>query len=200
MAALGEKEWREHAALVGAVTLAWNRNVHQMLQVFGHLTGLESPLADAIFFSHQSDKGQRHLVLQAAQAVGLAEPHVKALKKLVERLDKAASGRNLAAHTIFGVTLFDAASGAWGPKVVPALMTPPDKRLEADFTAQFRRVEGQLKAIHDDLAAWIRETPFPDRPWGHPPFPKLYREQIAAQAEAAKLRAPETDGYGGFGA
>lgn len=192
MPALGEKEWNEHAALVGAVTLAWNHNVHQMLRIFCHLTGLESPLAEAIFFSHQSDRSQRMLVQNVAKAVGLDEPYVKTLDKLIRRLDKAASGRNLAAHTIFGVTLFDAHSGAWGPKVVPALATPQDKRLEVDFDRQFRRVEHELRAIYDDLEAWLLHTPFPDRPWGHPPFPKAANliAQLGAEAiEAATSEA-----------
>lgn len=61
MPALGEKEWQEHAALIGVVSLAWNQTVHQLLRVFCHLTGLESPLAEAIFFSPQSDSVQRNL-------------------------------------------------------------------------------------------------------------------------------------------
>ncbi len=187
MPTLGEKEWHDHAALVGAVTLSWNHNVHQMLRVFCHLTGLESPLADAIFFSHQSDRSQRQLVLRVAKAVSLGPTHLKTLDKLVRRLDEAAPGRNLAAHTIFGVTLFDANSGAWGPKVVPALATQ-DKRLEADFNAQFRRVERELRAINDDLEAWLLHTPFPDRPWGHSPFPK------AANLAALQAAVPEDTG------
>ena len=90
MTAIGETEWKEHAALVGAVTLAWNHNVHQVLRIFCHLTGLEDPLAGAIFFSHVSDRAQRLLVLKVAQAVDLGAPDLSKLKKLMERLDKAA--------------------------------------------------------------------------------------------------------------
>ncbi|MHC2526256.1 hypothetical protein [Rhizobium leguminosarum] len=115
MPALGEKEWQEHAALVGAVTLAWNQTVHQLLRVFCHLTGLESPLAEAIFFSPQSDSAQRNLVKRVAAAVGLAEQNWKTLEKLLKRLEKASRGRNLATHMIFGITAFDQETGIWGP-------------------------------------------------------------------------------------
>lgn len=168
--ALGQEEWRAHAQLVGGVTLAWNHNVHQLLKIFCHLTGLASPLAEAIFFSHQTDRGQRLLVRRTAQAVGVADPHLSALDKLLKRLDKVATGRNLAAHTIFGVSLFDPATGAWGPKVVPALSPPQDRRLEQDFVAQFKRIDAELAAIYRDLEDWLVHTPFPDRPWGAPPF------------------------------
>lgn len=172
MPALGEKEWQEHAALVGAVTLAWNQTVHQLLRVFCHLTGLESPLAEAIFFSPQSDSAQRNLIKRVAAAVGLADGDRKTLDKLLKRLEVASRGRNLATHMIFGITAFDQDTGIWGPKVVPSLTPPQDSRLEADFTAQFRKVEHELAAIHRDLEHWLGHTPFPDRPWGGPPFPR----------------------------
>lgn len=194
MPTLGEKEWNEHAALIGAVTLAWNRNVHQILRIFCHLTGLESPLADAIFFSHQSDRSQRLLVKQVAKAVGLDEANLKTLEKLIGRLNDAAPDRNLAAHTIFGVTMFDPDSGAWGVKVVPALATPQGKRLEADFNAQFRRVEHELGAIYEDLEAWLLHTPFPDRSWGHPPFPKAAKLAAELATEAIQEAPSEANG------
>lgn len=167
MAALGEKEWKAHAELIGRVILAWNNNVHQLLQIFIHITGLDSPLADAIFFSHQ-DRGQRMLIRQLAATVGIEPEAQKRLSKLLERLEKVSTGRNLAAHTIFGVSLFDRATGAWGPIVVPALRQ--DTRLEADFTGQFERAERELAAIYRGLEEWLLHTPFPERPWGTPPI------------------------------
>ncbi|WP_222000318.1 hypothetical protein [Rhizobium laguerreae] len=88
MPALGEKEWQEHAALIGVVNLAWNQTVHQLLRVFCHLTGLESPLAEAIFFSPQSDSAQRNLVKRVAAAVGLAEQNWKTLEELLSGLKR----------------------------------------------------------------------------------------------------------------
>jgi hypothetical protein len=73
-----------------------------------------------------------------AAAVGLAEPDRKMLEKLLERLEKASRGRNLATHMIFGITAFDQEAGIWGPKVLPSLTPPQDPRLEAGFTAQAR--------------------------------------------------------------
>lgn len=185
MAVLGEKEWNEHAALIGAVTLAWNRTVYQLLRVFIHLTGVESPLADAIFFSPQSDSSQRRLIKRVAEAVGLTKADQDALHKLLSRLDKLSTGRNLAAHVIFGVTAFDQATGIWGPKVVPALTPPQDHRLHDDFTAQFKKAERDLDQIFRDLEHWLVHTPFPARAWGGPPLPVA----AAAQAERAVAEA-----------
>lgn len=170
MPGLGEKEWREHAELIGQVTLGWNQTVFQVLRIFVHLTGIGSPLADAIFFSHQSDRGQRNLVKKAAEAVGLMDEDMKKLKSLMDRLDKIATQRNLATHTIFGLSMFDPKTDQWGPTVVPALSPGPDKRLNEDFTTQFRNLERDLGAIYRDLDHWFVHTQFPERGWGMPPF------------------------------
>lgn len=184
MAVFGEKEWRDHAALVGAVTLAWNRNVHQLLRVFTHLTGVESPVADAIFFSPQSDSSQRRLIKNVADAVGLAARDLDVLSKLLKQLESVSTGRNLAAHIIFGVTAFDPTTGVWGPKVVPVVSPPQDPRLRDDFAGQFREAERKLAEIYEGLEHWLVHTPFPERPWGGPPLPIA----AAAAAEAERLR------------
>ena len=176
MAVLGEKEWLEHATLIGTVTLSWNRAVHQLLRVFTHLTGIETPVAEAIFFSPQSDSSQRYLIKRVAEAVGLDKIHQDELNKLLKRLEGVSTGRNLAAHIIFGVSAFDPISNTWAPKVVPALTPPQDRRLENDFDAQFREVERKLAQIYHDLEHWLIHTPYPNRPWPGPPLP------IAAQA------------------
>lgn len=201
----GQKEWQDHAALIGVVTLAWNQNTHQLLRIFSHLTGLESPLADAIFFSPQSDSLQRNMIKRVAQAVELNKASFDELKTLLHRLQKASSGRNLAAHMIFGISAFDPDTGTWGAKVVPALRPSQDPRLEADFAAQFKRVEEELTAIYQDLEHWLVHTPFPDRPWGSPPFPKAAANIIAARtAELATMinesyaDSPATDAAGGL--
>lgn len=164
MPVLGEEEWRAHAELIGRVTLAWNRNVHQLLQIFCHLTGLGSPLAEAIFFSHQSDSRQRAMLKTVAAAVELDEVHRRSLDRLLKRLEKVSTGRNLAAHTIFGLSLFDPDTLAWGVKVVAALKEQ-DRRLDADFVKQFTKVEADLSSIYGALDNWIIHTPFPARPW-----------------------------------
>jgi hypothetical protein len=188
---LGGKEWREHAAIVGGVTLAWNQCVFRLLQVFVHLTGIESPVADAIFFGTLSDSGQRRMIQRVSECVCLDDRYVKSLGALLARIDKASSGRNLAAHTVFGVTAFDPASGAWGPKVVPALDPPQDKRLREDFAAQFAEAEATLWAIANDLEQWVVNTPYPPRSWGHPPLPKaLQSAQALHLAEATNFDAP----------
>lgn len=181
MAVFGEAEWQKHAALVGSVTLAWNRTVHQLLRVFTHLTGVESPVADAIFFSPQSDSGQRRLIKRVAKAVGLSVDHRETLNKLLRRLDEVSTKRNLAAHVIFGITAFDQATGTWGPKVVPVLDPPQDDRLHEDFTRQFSEAERTLGGIYNELEHWLVHTPFPERAWGGPPMP------IAAARQAERF-------------
>jgi len=188
MAVFGEAQWREHAALVGSLTLAWNRNVHQLLRVFMHLTGVESPVADAIFFSSQSDSSQRRLIKQVAKAVGLADPHLQILNMLLKRLDVVSTKRNLAAHVIFGVTAFDRVTGAWDPKVVPVLDPPQDNRLHEDFAGQFRDAERTLDAIYHELEHWLVYTPFPPRAWGGPPLPIA----AARQAEGFASEPPSS--------
>lgn len=183
MGGFGAKEWNEHAALVGQVTLAWNGCVHQLLRVFTHLTGIEPPVADAIFFSPQSDSSQRRLIERVSVAVDLAEPHRASLKRLLGRLDKVATKRNLAAHTIFGISAYNPATGVWAPTIVPALQHPQDTRLRDDFSSQFREAEETLSKIHQDLEHWLAHTPFPDRPWPGPPMP------IAAAQELERLAA-----------
>lgn len=170
MAGIGEKEWREHAELLGQVTLGWNQTVFKLLQIFVHLTGIGGPLADAIFFSHQSDRAQRGLIARTAKAVAVGEDDLTRLEKLLDRLDKIATQRNVATHTIFGLSMFDPETHQWRPTVVPALTPAQDKRLEKDFTSQFRRLHRDLSVILRDLEDWLLHTPFPKRAWGVPMF------------------------------
>jgi len=170
VAGIGEKEWREHAELLGQVTLGWSQTVFKLLQIFVHLIGIGGPLADAIFFSHQSDRAQRGLIARTAKAVGLGEEDSKRLERLLNRLDKIATQRNLVAHTIFGLSMFDPDTHQWRPTVVPAPASAQDKRLEKDFTSQFRRLDRDLGVIIRDLEDWLLHTPFPKRAWGMPVF------------------------------
>ena len=186
MAVFGEAEWQEHAALVGSVTLAWNRTVHQLLRIFTHFTGVESPVADAIFFSPQSDGAQRRLIKRVLDVVGLSNDHRDMLNKLLKRLNEVSTKRNLATHVIFGITAFDQATGAWAPKVIPVLNPPQDARLHTDFARQFREAESTLDAIYRELEHWLVHTPFPERAWGGPPMP------IAAAKEVERFAGEQT--------
>jgi hypothetical protein len=168
--AIGAREWSQHAEVVGRITLAWNAAVYQLLRVFTHLTGLDSPYAEAIFFSHRSDQGQRLLIRRIVNAVELPDPYKTTLEKLLKRLDKVATDRNLAAHTPFGISLYDPQSGQWGARVVAALTPPHDPRLKQDFDAQFRKAEEELSVVGRELNEWIIHSPYPPRPWGSPIF------------------------------
>jgi hypothetical protein len=184
----GQDEWRQHAEVVGRITLAWNHNVYQLLRVFEHLTGLPEPAARAIFFSHRSDWQQRRMIDGVAKAVGLAEADHASLKKLLKRIGEAADHRNLAAHTIFGLRQ-GWADGAWRAQVVPALGSDHDERLEPDFTGQFRQVERELSAIVQDLEHWLLHASIPDRPWGCQPFPGRPR-MFANESDPSVGEAP----------
>lgn len=166
---IGETQWKAHAELVGQVMLAWSRTTHQLLRVFTHLTGLGSPLAETMFFSHVSDAGQRRMLLEIAAAIGLDLGPAGELKKIMKRLEKVAGARNVAAHTPFGLTLFDLETGSWGPKVIPALGRHVDKRREADVVEQLRKAEVELDEIYAALDHWVVHTQYPDRLWGSGP-------------------------------
>lgn len=168
--AIGEEAWRRHAERVGRVTLAWNTATMQLLRVFSHLTGLGSPLAETLFFSHKSDRAQRGLIKAVAAIGDLADGDRKTLVTILKELDGVAVGRNLAAHTIFSVSLFEPETGVWGPRVVPALTPPQDPRLSDDFDAQFAAVEQELASLHRRLEDWLVHTPFPTRQWSGAPF------------------------------
>ncbi|MGR8964208.1 hypothetical protein [Rhizobium leguminosarum] len=88
---------------------------------------------------------------------------------------------------IFGITVFAQEAGICAPKVVPSLTPPQDSRLEADFTAQFRKVERELMAIYRDLEHWLGHTLFPDRPWGDQPFPRAAAARMDALLGEAGL-------------
>lgn len=167
---IGETEWNEHALLTGRVMLAWSRTTYQLLRVFTHLTGLGSPLAETIFFSHTSDASQRRLLQSISMTVNLPEAARARLKKLTKRLEEVSAARNVAAHSVFSVTLFDQASGAWGPKVVPVLGRHVDAHRKTDVDEQLRDALIELDRIFDDLETWLTQTPFPERMWGAPPF------------------------------
>lgn len=185
----GEKEWREHAALIGAVMLAWNSNVHQLLRIFTHLTGVEGELAEAIFFSSQSDSAQRHLVKRIGETVDLHESDRAALNRLLKRLETVSSGRNLATHVIFGLSAFDQETGSWGPKVVPALSSRQNRKLKGDFTTQFEEARIELTEIFDDLGKWLIHTPFPPRSFPGPPLPQAAAAAIVRHALESDIRA-----------
>lgn len=163
---IGQTEWKAHAELVGQVMLAWSRNTHQLLRVFTHITGLGSPLAETLFFSHASDAGQRKMLLDLATAMKLSPGPTEELKRIFKRLERVAGARNVAAHTPFSMTLFDLETGAWGAKVTPALGRHVDKRREADVVRQLQGADAELASIYDALEHWIAHTQYPARLWG----------------------------------
>jgi hypothetical protein len=59
--------------------------------VSSHLTGIESPTAEAIFFSPQSDS-QRHMIRRVAKAVGISSRDQASLGALLKRLEAVSKG------------------------------------------------------------------------------------------------------------
>ena len=61
-----EKQYDEHAALVGHVTLAWS-NIHsEVFAIFSLLCGMEGRRSEAIFFALKSDASQLTLLWQSS--------------------------------------------------------------------------------------------------------------------------------------
>jgi len=113
MPGLGDEEWRAHAELIGRVTIAWNHCVHQLLRVFRHLTGMPPDISAEVFLGQRSDQGQRMMLKRLATLVDLGEGPRADLGKLLKRLDEVGSNRNLATHTIFGLSLVDPETSGW---------------------------------------------------------------------------------------
>lgn len=192
---IGEAEWKSHAELVGQVMLAWSRNTHQLLRVFTHITGLGSPLAETLFFSHASDAGQRKMLLDLATAMELPADPTNELKRMFKRLERVAGARNVAAHTPFGITLFDLETGFWGPKVIPALGRHVDKRREADVVRQLRKADAELASIYDALEHWIVHTQYPERLWGRG---KTFVGGVSALGVPEPAEAVQNADFNGF--
>jgi hypothetical protein len=168
MPGLGDDEWRAHAELIGRVTIAWNHCVHQLLRVFRHLTGMPPDISAEVYLGQRSDQGQRLMLKRLATLVDIDDGPRADLGKLLKRLDDVGGQRNLATHTIFGLSMVDPETSGWSPRIAPALPPQHNRRLEADFVAQFEAAERDLREIFRDLENWLIHTPFPARPWGLP--------------------------------
>jgi hypothetical protein len=71
---------------------------------------------------------------------------------------------------------------------VPALTPTQGARLHQDFAAQFRAAEQNLEEIWHGLEHRLLQTPYPARPWGHPPLPVA-----AAMSSAAVIAINDGD-------
>ena len=75
-----EKQYDEHAALVGHVTLAWS-NIHsEVFAIFSLLCGMEGRRSEAIFFALKSDASQRDITLAIINEVVSEQIRNKAKK------------------------------------------------------------------------------------------------------------------------
>ena len=75
-----EKQYDEHAALVGHITLAWS-NIHsEVFAIFSLLCGMEGRRSEAIFFALKSDASQRDITLAIINEVVSEQIRNKAKK------------------------------------------------------------------------------------------------------------------------
>lgn len=151
----GEAQWRAHAELVGRVALASNSCVHGLLDVFRFITDIGSPLVETIYFTLGSDRAQRDLVRRVAKVRLSNKTSLKSLEDLLRRLDLVSASRNSAVHGVFGVTLFDAQTQAWGAKVVPVSHPEQRPKVPDDFQAVFEAAEAELVAVREALSHWL---------------------------------------------
>jgi hypothetical protein len=190
---LGDDEWQGHAELIGRVTIAWNHCVHQLLRVFRHLTGMPPGVSAEIFLGQRSDQGQRHMLKRLAVAVDIGDGPRADLGKLLKRLDDVSGQRNMATHTIFGLSLIDPETSAWSPRIAPALASAHNGKLAVDFVTQFETAERDLREIYRDLETWLIHTPFPARAWGLPALlgePPPYVEPLPDELSESWSAAP----------
>jgi hypothetical protein len=138
-----EKQYDEHAALVGHVTLAWS-NVHsEVFAIFSLLCGMEGRRSEVIFFALKSDASQRDITLAIVNEM-LSEPLRKKAKMLFGRISGFAGERNLAAHTMWATRL---PAGNITPN--PSLRQP--SLLRQDYEQQFQTLIDRLRDIFRDL-------------------------------------------------
>ena len=144
-----EKQYDEHAALVGHVTLAWS-NIHsEVFAIFSLLCGMKGSRSEVIFFALKSDASQRDTTLAIINEI-LSEPLRNKAKTLFGRLSGFAGERNLAAHTMWATRM---PAGNITPN--PMICQPP--LLRQDYEQQFQTLIDRLRDLFRDMMALRHE-------------------------------------------
>jgi len=136
-----DKNFEEHAALLGHVTLAWNDCHSIVLSVFHTLSGVSWGKASAIFLALKSDHARREITLELMKQVLNTkndEPIRKLGEQLLRKLGKVAGERNLATHTMWVTVLPER-------EVQPHPALPRHKKLQEDFKSQFSKLATDLR-------------------------------------------------------
>jgi hypothetical protein len=144
-----EKQYDEHAALVGHVTLAWS-NIHsQVFRIFALLCGTTKRQSEAIFFALKSDASQREITLAVINET-VSEPLRDKGKAIFGRINGLAGDRNLAAHTMWA-TLMPAGM------IIPNPSVRRPSRLKDDFELQFQTLIERLRELFRELMKFTQE-------------------------------------------
>jgi hypothetical protein len=138
---------REHAAMLGRVTLAWNDCHYAVFHIFHDLSGMTWERSQAVFFSLKVDRAQRQATIALMKEV-LSSDNDRGMfetgKNLLNKLDSLADERNLATHTMWDVLMPER-------KITPHPHTRHHSLLKKDFIAQFEGLTTKLADLTVDL-------------------------------------------------
>ena len=146
--AISEEDYqREHAAMLGRVTLVWNDCHYAVFLIFHVLSGMTWERSQAVFFSLKVDRAQRQATIALLKEVlssdndhGMFETG----KNLLNKLDSLADERNLATHTMWGVMMPER-------EITPHPHMRHHSLLKKDFRAQFEGLTTWLAELTVDL-------------------------------------------------
>jgi hypothetical protein len=138
---------REHAALLGRVTLAWNDCHYAVFNIFYDLSGMTWEQSQAVFFSLKADRAQRQATIALMKEV-LASENDQGMfvagKNLLNKLDGLADERNIATHTMWVVMMPQR-------EIVPHPHMRHHANLKEDFRTQFDNLSTKLGELARDL-------------------------------------------------
>jgi hypothetical protein len=153
-----EQYYKDHAALLGHVTLAWNDCHYSVLSIFRTLTGVSWETAYAIFFALQTDRARQRVTLALMKEVLNADgdqPMKELGAQLISQLGQLAGERNLATHMMWITMmpdreLFPEAQ----PEIQPHPFLPRPQNLKGDFKAQFSDLTAKLRNLFGELVKY----------------------------------------------
>lgn len=138
---------REHAAMLGRVTLAWNDCHYAVFHIFHDLSGMTWEKSQAVFYSLKADRAQRQATIALMKEV-LASDNDQGVfevgQNLLNRLDGLADERNLATHTMWAVMMPER-------EITPHPLMRHHANLKEDFRTQFDGFSTKLSKLARDL-------------------------------------------------
>jgi hypothetical protein len=145
-----DKYYKDHAALLGHVTLAWNDCHYMVLRIFHILSGVSWERAYAVFLALKSDHDRREIALALMKEV-LNTKNDQAMRErgteLLGQLATLAGERNLATHTMWATEMPQR-------EVRPHPALPRPKNLKDDFNSQFSDLTTKLQTLFRELVLY----------------------------------------------